>query len=227
MFRDTGSRRLRIAKTTINSTAMPIVNNVPVNKAANGKIDKPSPPSIDPTRKTENTHTLFNGVIQIILNAPPSMYCCCSRFFLLLEGVMWFWIFANESLTLLKKTKKGHTCEILLHCYRMRTSVNLTIYTHIWARPEYSPILFCTQLKLMTVAKWKRKNLGKYRPKFLSAFLFARWYWCFTITQREREQTAQKSSRKRTIEHIIWYSRGLNLLHITQKCAESRLQHFN
>lgn len=47
MFRDTGSRRLRIAKTTINSTAMPIVSNVPVNKAANGKIDKPSPPSID------------------------------------------------------------------------------------------------------------------------------------------------------------------------------------
>lgn len=46
MFRETGSRRLRIAKTTINSTAMPIVNNVPVNKAANGKIDKPSPPSI-------------------------------------------------------------------------------------------------------------------------------------------------------------------------------------
>lgn len=47
MFRDTGSRRLRIDKTTINSTAMPIVNNVPVNKAANGKIDKPRPPSID------------------------------------------------------------------------------------------------------------------------------------------------------------------------------------
>lgn len=60
MFRDTGSRRLRIAKTTINSTAMPIVNNVPVNKAANGKIDKPSPPSIDPTRKTENTHTHYS-----------------------------------------------------------------------------------------------------------------------------------------------------------------------
>lgn len=46
MFRETGSRRLRIAKTTINSTAMPIVNSVPVNKAANGKIDKPSPPSV-------------------------------------------------------------------------------------------------------------------------------------------------------------------------------------
>lgn len=60
MFRDTGSRRLRIAKTTINSTAMPIVNNVPVNKAANGKIDKPSPPSIDRTRKTEKTHTHYS-----------------------------------------------------------------------------------------------------------------------------------------------------------------------
>lgn len=53
MFRDTGSRRLRIAKTTINSTAMPIVNNVPVNKAANGKIDKPSPPSIDTQRTSK------------------------------------------------------------------------------------------------------------------------------------------------------------------------------
>lgn len=51
MFRDTGSRRLRIAKTTINSTMMPIANNVPVNKAANGKIDKPNPPSIDRTRE--------------------------------------------------------------------------------------------------------------------------------------------------------------------------------
>lgn len=47
MFRDTGSRRFRIAKTTINSTAMPIVKSVPVNKAANGKIDRPKPPSVD------------------------------------------------------------------------------------------------------------------------------------------------------------------------------------
>lgn len=50
MFRDTGSRRFRIAKTTINSTAMPIVKSVPVNKAANGKIDRPKPPSVDEKR---------------------------------------------------------------------------------------------------------------------------------------------------------------------------------
>lgn len=59
MFRDTGSRRLRIAKTTINSTAMPIVNNVPVNKAANGKIDKPSPPSIDKRERKKAIHEII------------------------------------------------------------------------------------------------------------------------------------------------------------------------
>lgn len=58
MFRDTGSRRLRIAKTTINSTAIPIVNNVPATKAANGKIDKPSPPSIDKRNEKKNIYQL-------------------------------------------------------------------------------------------------------------------------------------------------------------------------
>lgn len=64
MFRETGSRRLRIAKTTINSTAMPIVNSVPVNKAANGKMDKPSPPSMN-KRPAERDEKAVNLLIQI------------------------------------------------------------------------------------------------------------------------------------------------------------------
>lgn len=39
------SRRFRIAITTTNRTAIPMVSNVPVKNAANGKNDNPIPPS--------------------------------------------------------------------------------------------------------------------------------------------------------------------------------------
>lgn len=65
-FRDTGSRRFRIAKTTIKSTATPIVKSVPVSRAANGKIDKPSPPSVDKeiikTKKKKRKKKMFIGL---------------------------------------------------------------------------------------------------------------------------------------------------------------------
>ena len=46
MFLETGSRRFRIARTTTNNTAMPMVKKVPVKSAAMGRIDNPIPPSV-------------------------------------------------------------------------------------------------------------------------------------------------------------------------------------
>lgn len=68
MLRVTGSRRFRIVKTTINKTAMPIVNSVPVSKVANGKIDKP-PPSVN-----ERERKKINGDYLVCNLNKPKFY---------------------------------------------------------------------------------------------------------------------------------------------------------
>lgn len=51
MLRPVRSRLFRIASTTISKTPIPIVSSVPVSSAANGKTDKPIPPSVRNNRK--------------------------------------------------------------------------------------------------------------------------------------------------------------------------------
>lgn len=60
IFRETVSRRFRMAKTTTNRTAMPIVNIVPVRSAAKGKIDKPSV-----ALRKQNKNMLFESLVYV------------------------------------------------------------------------------------------------------------------------------------------------------------------